>query len=81
MNPILSKHDYPSLSVKIGIDEGENIVFQYGYNKGSQVDILGYTMNVTSKITSITSPNGVLCFLEKTFTNYYIHRFKLSLSK
>lgn len=59
INPILSKHDYPNLSVKIGIDEGENIVFQYGYDKSSQVDILGYTMNVTSKITSITSPNKI----------------------
>ena len=59
INPILSKHDFPNLSVKIGIDEGENIVFQYGYDKSSQVDILGYTMNVTSKITSITSPNKI----------------------
>jgi class 3 adenylate cyclase len=59
INPILSKHDYPSLAVKIGIDEGENIVFQYGYDKSSQIDILGYPMNVTSKITSITSPNVI----------------------
>ena len=59
INPILSKHDFPNLSVKIGIDEGENIIFQYGYDKSSQVDILGYTMNVTSKITSITSPNKI----------------------
>lgn len=59
INPILSKHDFPSLAVKIGIDEGENIVFQYGYDKSSQIDILGYTMNVTSKITSITSPNKI----------------------
>ena len=58
INPILSKHDYPSLSVKIGIDEGKILCFNTT-NKGSQVDILGYTMNVTSKITSITSPNGV----------------------
>ena len=41
INPILSKHDYPRLSVKIGIDEGENIVFQYGYDKSSQIDIFG----------------------------------------
>jgi class 3 adenylate cyclase len=59
INPILSKHDFPNLSVKIGIDEGENIIFQYGYDKSSQVDILSYTMNVTSKITSITSPNKI----------------------
>lgn len=59
INPILSKHDFPSLAVKIGMDEGENIVFQYGYDRSSQIDILGYTMNVTSKITSITSPNRI----------------------
>jgi class 3 adenylate cyclase len=59
INPILSKHAFPSLAVKIGIDEGENIVFQYGYDKSSQIDMLGYTMNVTSKITSITSPNSI----------------------
>ena len=59
INPILSKHDFPNLSVKIGIDEGENIIFQYGYDKSSQVDILSYTMNVTSKITSITSANKI----------------------
>jgi class 3 adenylate cyclase len=59
INPILSKQDFPNLSVKIGIDEGENIIFQYGYDKSSQVDILSYTMNVTSKITSITSPNKI----------------------
>ncbi|HYF98804.1 MAG TPA: adenylate/guanylate cyclase domain-containing protein [Candidatus Saccharimonadales bacterium] len=59
INPILSKHDFPNLAVKIGIDEGENIVFQYGYDKSSQADILGYTMNVTSKITSITAPDKI----------------------
>ncbi|VFJ13399.1 adenylate/guanylate cyclase domain-containing protein [Candidatus Nitrosocosmicus franklandus] len=59
INPILSKQDFPNLSVKIGIDEGENIIFQYGYDKSSQIDILSYTMNVTSKITSITPPNKI----------------------
>ncbi|MGZ5470589.1 MAG: hypothetical protein ACXWE0_02840 [Nitrososphaeraceae archaeon] len=33
INPILTKHDYPELSVKIGIDEGEDVVVQYGYIK------------------------------------------------
>lgn len=59
INPILGKQDFPNLSVKIGIDEGENIIFQYGYDKSSQIDILSYTMNVTSKITSITPPNKI----------------------
>lgn len=59
INPILSKDDYPELRIKIGIDEGENVVVQYGYDKSSQIDILGYTMNVAAKITSLTGPNKV----------------------
>ena len=59
INPILSKDDYPELRIKIGIDEGENVVVQYGYDKSSQIDILGYTMNVAAKITSLTDPNKV----------------------
>lgn len=59
INPILTKHDYPELSVKIGIDEGEDVVVQYGYDKSSLIDILGYSMNVASKITSLTSANKI----------------------
>ena len=59
INPVLSKHDYPELKLKIGMDEGENVVVQYGYNRNSQIDILGYTMNVTSKITSLTGSNSL----------------------
>jgi class 3 adenylate cyclase len=59
INPILSKLDYPELSVKIGIDEGENVVVQYGYDQSSPIDILGYGMNVAAKITSLTEPNRV----------------------
>jgi adenylate cyclase len=59
INPILTKHDYPELSVKIGIDEGENVVVQYGYDKSSLIDILGYSMNVAAKITSLTAANKI----------------------
>ena len=59
INPILTKHDYPELSVKIGIDEGEDVVVQYGYDKSSLIDILGYSMNVAAKITSLTSANKI----------------------
>ena len=63
INPILNKYDYPELPVKIGIDVGENVVVQYAYDRSSQIDILGYTMNVTmnvaAKITSLTSLNKV----------------------
>ncbi len=59
INPILRKYGYPKLEVKIGIAEGENVVIQYGKDKSSQIDLIGYIMNVTSKITSITRPNRI----------------------
>jgi adenylate cyclase len=56
INPILSKLKYPELSVKVGIDEGENVVVQYEYDQSSPIDILGYGMNVAAKITEA---NGI----------------------
>ena len=59
INPILSKHDYPSLAVKIGHRQRGKHCLSIWFDKSSQIDILGYPMNVTSKITSITSPNVI----------------------
>jgi adenylate cyclase len=59
INPILNQYDYPELSVKIGIDEGENVIVQYGHDKSSLIDILGYNMSITSKLTSLTSRNKI----------------------
>jgi class 3 adenylate cyclase len=60
INPILNQYDYPGLYVKIGIDEGdENVVVQYGHDKSSLIDILGYCMSITSKMTSLTDPNKI----------------------
>jgi adenylate cyclase len=59
INPVFRRHDYPDLEVKIGIAEGENVVIQYGRDKSSQIDLIGYVMNVASKITSITPPNRI----------------------
>jgi len=60
INSILSeKYNYPKLQVKIGIDEGENAIIQYGYEKNSPIDILGYCMNIVAKITSLTAPNSI----------------------
>ena len=59
INPILNQYDYPELSVKIGIDEGENVIVQYGHDKSSPIDILGYSMSITAKITSLTNPNRI----------------------
>lgn len=59
INPILSKCDYPTLSIKIGIDEGENAIVQYGYDKSSLIDIIGYSMNIAAKITALTNKNKI----------------------
>jgi len=59
INPILNQYDYPELGVKIGIDEGENVIVQYGHDKSSLIDILGYSMSITAKITSLTNPNKI----------------------
>ena len=32
---------------------------QYGHDKSSPIDILGYCMSIAAKITSITDPNGI----------------------
>jgi class 3 adenylate cyclase len=59
INPILNQYDYPELCVKIGIDEGENVIVQYGHDKSSFIDILGYCMSITAKITSLTNPDKI----------------------
>ena len=61
INPILEKDkdNYPKLQVKIGIDEGENLVIQYGYDKSAPIDLIGYPMNVAAKMTSLTGPNKI----------------------
>lgn len=59
INPVFRRHDYPDLQIKIGMAEGENIVIQYGKDKSSQIDLIGYIINVASKITSITLPNRI----------------------
>ena len=41
INPILNQYDYPDLAIKIGIDEGENVIVQYGHDLSSLIDILG----------------------------------------
>jgi class 3 adenylate cyclase len=59
INPILNQYDYPELNVKIGMDEGENVIVQYGHDKSSQIDILGYCMSIAAKITSLSGPNRI----------------------
>ncbi len=59
INPVLIQNNMPELKVKVGIDEGEDLIIQYGHDTTSLIDILGYTMNRTAKITSLSPPNGI----------------------
>ena len=69
INQILNQSDYPEISVRIGVDAGENVVVQYGwndYNAGAKVlriphfDILGYTMNIANKMTALAKADQVI---------------------
>lgn len=58
ITPILGEFGFPRLQIKIGIDSGENAIVEYAFNiKNSHVDIIGYPINIVSKITSIAPPN------------------------
>lgn len=45
--------------MKIGLDEGESVIVPYGHDKSSLIDILGYSMSISAKITSLTYPNTI----------------------
>ena len=70
INPILNQYDYPEMSIRIGIDIGEAAIIQYGWDihalDGKEIvkephnDILGYTVNVAVKMTSLAKPNGLV---------------------
>jgi adenylate cyclase len=61
INPVLEEFGFPKLQIKIGIDSGENAIVEYPFSiRSSHVDIIGYPMNIASKITSLAKPNHVL---------------------
>jgi adenylate cyclase len=69
INPILNQYDYPEISVRVGIDVGENTVVQYGWDThtidGNQLrwphyDILGYTINIATKMTALAKPDQIV---------------------
>ena len=60
INAVLNKvYGYPELFAKVGIDAGENAIVQFGYEQSSPIDILGYSMNIAAKITSLTGANKI----------------------
>jgi adenylate cyclase len=59
INPILDRMGFTELAIKVGMDEGENVIVHYGHDLSSPIDILGYSINVAAKITSLTTPNKI----------------------
>jgi adenylate cyclase len=69
INPILNQYDYPEISVRVGIDLGENVVVQYGWDthtvdgkklSSPHYDILGYTINIATKMTALAKPDQIV---------------------
>ena len=62
INPILiEKIGLSEISIKIGIDFGNNVVVRYGADeKKAYVDLLGPTMNMASKIQNLAKPNQII---------------------
>lgn len=62
INAIFQQFDFPDLHMKIGIDSGENAIIEYGSSSEtkSHVDIIGYPMNLTAKITSLAKPDHIM---------------------
>jgi adenylate cyclase len=90
MNPILNQFDYPELGVRIGIDLGENAIIQYGFDihkcnhdkiiKEPHYDMLGHTINMAVKMTSLASPNRIVIgqsVYEKLIDKKQKSRFKV----
>jgi adenylate cyclase len=70
INPILNQYDYPELRVRIGVDVGDCAIVEYGwdtYSKDGKVvlkephlDVLGYTVNIATKMTSMARPDHIV---------------------
>jgi adenylate cyclase len=69
INPILNQYDYAEMNVRVGIDLGENVVVQYGWDsfnidgkkfKRPHFDILGHTINIATKMTSLGKPDQIV---------------------
>ncbi len=73
LNPILDQNGYPEMSIRIGIDIGDqNAVLQYGWDivqtfdinsknkqitKKAHYEIIGYTLSIAVKMTGLAKPN------------------------
>lgn len=55
INSVLTSAGFEPLNIRIGIEAGMNQIVQIG----GDIDIVGYTMNIAAKVTSMAKPNGI----------------------
>lgn len=56
INSELIKKGIPGISIKLGIDYGDALVVSFGNN----VDLIGFSLSIVSKITALAPANTVL---------------------
>lgn len=60
INPVLRKNNYDEISVKIGIDASDHSIVQYILGEKSYVDILGYGISMSAKLTKLAKANQIV---------------------
>ena len=55
INTVLEKNDFDPLKIRIGIESGSNKVVKLG----GALDIIGSSMNMAAKVTSVSRQNGI----------------------
>lgn len=55
INPVLRRNNYDHLQVKIGIDVSEHSIIKYVLGEKSYIDILGYGISMTTKMTKLAT--------------------------
>jgi adenylate cyclase len=61
INPAFKANDMPEITVKIGLAYGKSLIVLYGKSLvKSHVDVVGSSISIASKITSVAKPNQVL---------------------
>lgn len=61
LNPVFHENGLPTIWIKEGIDFGENLVVLYGRDPArSYIDIVGSSISIAAKITTIASPGQII---------------------
>jgi adenylate cyclase len=60
INPVLRRNNYDQIQVKIGIDASEHSIIQYVLGEKSYIDILGYGISMSAKLTKLANPNQII---------------------